>query len=99
MNPILIHEEQQKDERLIKSFKENSHLYRVKCMEGCDLVTYHGKIVIPWPLQECTLVWHHEHLAHPGITRLEALLHSVHAWLNLSQDAEHFIQTCKTCQV
>ena len=80
MRPKLIEEEQQKDRQLRKRVRQNRGDYLTEKVEGYDLVTNGGKIVIPSSLQGRIIAWHHHYLAHPGITRMEATLRSLFIW-------------------
>ena len=45
-----------------------------------ELVTYEGKIAIPQKLQKYVVKWYHTYLLHPGMDRIEAIIHQNLYW-------------------
>jgi hypothetical protein len=99
MSPRLIAKEQKKDNALKKSMSLSGTQYKIRKLEGEELITYEGRIVIPKTLQERIIAWYHEYLAHPGMTRMEATLRSTMTWPNMRKDIEQYVRTCRKCQL
>ena len=68
MNPKLIAKEQAKDKTLQASVRRNKNQFDSMKIEGSELITIDGKVVVPKVLQDRILAWYHEYLAHPGMT-------------------------------
>lgn len=68
-------------------------------LEGKDLVTLHGKIIVPSRLQPRIVSWYHLYLVHPGETRMEATLKQLFYWKNMREDVRRHIKHCKQCQL
>jgi hypothetical protein len=73
--------------------------YKIRKVEGEELITYEGCIVISKTLQERIIAWYHEYLAHPGMTRMEATLRSTMTWPNMRKDIEQYVRTCRKCHL
>ena len=63
-----------------------------------DIVTYHGKIVIPKSLQVPTVQWYHIYLCHPGETRTEQTIRQHFWWSHLCTTVHTVCKACDTCQ-
>ena len=74
MNPRLIAKEQQKDKSIQKSVQQGTKEYVIKNIEGTELLTYNGRIVIPTVLRERIVEWYHCYLRHPGQVRMDETL-------------------------
>jgi transposase InsO family protein len=99
MRPSLIANEQQKDKTLKKNFRSNKQDFEIRRVEGSDLLTYQGKIVIPDSLQGRIIAWYHKYLAHPGETRMEATLRTLYVWPRMRQQIQYHVRKCKQCQL
>ena len=69
LKPSLIEKCQKKDRKLLQKIKGEK--YGTTQLEGAELITYEGKIVVPHALQGRIVAWYHEYLIHPGSKRLE----------------------------
>jgi putative transposase len=98
MSPVLIQQEQSKDKELQKDIQKNVKKYRIRKIEGADIITQHRLIIIPKTLQKRIVAWYHQYLAHPGMTRLEATLRETMMWKNMRRDIESYVRTCPQCQ-
>ncbi len=61
-------------------FKRNSIIdqgLEIKLIENTACVCKDGWLVIPKPLQVCTIKWYHQYLQHPGHTHLEEMMNTV----------------------
>jgi hypothetical protein len=66
--------EQKANVKLKHCFRLNAVLdigLEVRLVDNTYLVCKDGKMIIPKPLQRCTVLWYHHYLQHPGHTRLE----------------------------
>ena len=99
MSPRLIAKEQRKDRKLMKSFNANPEQYSTKTVEGHEVLTNAGKIVIPAALQGRIIAWYHHYLAHPGQTRMEATLRSLFSWPDMRKQIRLHVRHCKQCQL
>ena len=85
MKPALIAREQAKDKKIQKNLQNNWREFQLRKVEGSDLLSYQGKIVIPDSLQGRIIAWYHKYLAHPGITHMEATIHTFFVWPGMRQ--------------
>jgi transposase InsO family protein len=100
MRPKLIAKEQKRDKELKKSLERSKKAYGVIKLEGVDLLTFEGKIIVPKKLQGRIVSWYHHYLAHvPGQSRLEATIRQNFIWPTLRQDVHRFVRTCQQCQL
>ncbi len=52
----------------------------VSLVDDTHLVCKDGRMIIPKPLQRCTVLWFHHYLQHPGHTCLEETMKSTMYW-------------------
>lgn len=89
---------QASDSSLQKKRKEQPEIFKIKSMDGHDVIFENKKIYIPSSLRERTLNWYHHWLCHPGETRLEKTLRSTMTWPGLTSHAKRHCKTCVMCQ-
>jgi transposase InsO family protein len=99
MKPALIAREQAKDKKIQKNFQNNRREFQLRKVEGSDLLSYQGKIVIPDSLQGRIIAWYHKYLAHPGMTRMEATIRTLFVWPGMREQITRHIKRCKECQL
>jgi transposase InsO family protein len=99
MKPALIAREQAKDKKLQKKIRESRRDYTMMKIEGYNLLSYQGKIVIPDSLQGRIVAWYHKYLAHPGMTRMEATLRTAYVWSGMQEQIRRHVGKCKECQL
>ncbi|MGL5918199.1 MAG: hypothetical protein ACRCYM_03030, partial [Cetobacterium sp.] len=99
MKPALIAQEQKKDKKITKNFNSNKQEFKIKRVEGHNLLTHQGKIVIPDSLQGRVIAWYHKYLAHPGETRMEATLRTLYTWPGMRSQIVYHTRKCKQCQL
>jgi transposase InsO family protein len=99
MKPALIAKEQRKDKKIRKNFNSNKTEFQLRRVEGIDLLTHQGKIVIPDSLQGRVIAWYHKYLAHPGEIRMEATLKALYTWPGMKSQIKYHIRKCKQCQL
>ena len=68
-------------------------------VEGVDLLSYEGKIMVPDTLQGRIIAWYHKYLAHPGQKRMEATIRSLFVWPGMRQQIQRHVSKCKYCQL
>jgi hypothetical protein len=68
-------------------------------VEGYNLLSYQGKIVIPDSLQGRIVAWYHKYLAHPGMTRMEVTLRTAYVWSGMQEQIRQHVGKCKECQL
>jgi hypothetical protein len=73
---------QQIEASLKHLFKRNAVIdpgleLEIKLIENTTYACKDGWLVIPKPLQVCTVKWYHHYLQHPGHTRLEEMMNTV----------------------
>jgi len=61
------------------------------------IVDKNNKIMVPQDLQIPMIKFYHDHLIHPGMTRLEKSLRQHFVWTKLTQQVQDYVKTCKTC--
>ncbi len=65
-------------------FKRNAVIdqgLEIKLIENMTCVYKDGRLVIPKPLQVCTVKWYHHYLQHPGHTRLKETMNAAMYWM------------------
>jgi transposase InsO family protein len=91
------------DAPLIAKLQGPRSNYTIQSFRGggktCDLITKHGKIVIPKSQQRAIVHWYHTTLCHPGETRTEQTIRQNLWWLNLRDDVHDICKKCPTCQL
>jgi RNase H-like domain found in reverse transcriptase/Integrase zinc binding domain/Reverse transcriptase (RNA-dependent DNA polymerase) len=97
----LLAEMQAKDNKLQKRLQSKDQTtYVYKRFKHSDkeykLVTRDDKIVIPKSLERKVTKWYHEHLLHPGETRLELTLKQHFTFIGLKPMC---VKVCKACNV
>ena len=92
---------QQKDKYLLTKLQQDPQ-YKIETRkfsdQSYDLITKHGKICVPTKLQRKTAQWYHEHLCHPGETRMELTLRQHYDWKGLITTVKQVGRACTTCQ-
>jgi hypothetical protein len=58
-----------------------------------------GRMIIPKPLQGCTVMWYYHYLQHPGHKRLEETMQATMYWKGMRTTIWSVTKSCKTCQV
>ena len=59
-----------------------------------ELVTYEGKIVIPHKLQKYVMKWYHTYLLHPGLDKMEAVIHKHLYWPGIRKAFQKEVTNC-----
>ena len=54
-------------------------------IENERCICHKGWLVLPKPLQSCTVMWYHHYLQHPGHTRLEETMKSAIYWKGMEE--------------
>jgi len=96
--PSVIQKFQQNDKELNNKVKRNKEYSTVE-LEGKELISLHGKVIVPEALQADIIGCYHELLQHPGMNRMEATIRHVFAWRGLGEMVEEYCRTCKQCQL
>jgi transposase InsO family protein len=99
MNPRLIAKEQKKDKSIQKSILQGTKEYILKNIEGTELLTYNGRIIIPKALTERIVEWYHCYLRHPGQVRMDETLRQIYYWDNMRAMVQRHVKSCKLCQL
>ena len=73
--------------------------FSTRVVEGHELITYQGKIVVPKTLQSRIIAWYHQYLAHPGSDHMEKTLNATLTWAGLHSDVTNYVRTCRKCQL
>ncbi|GFH50707.1 hypothetical protein CTEN210_07183 [Chaetoceros tenuissimus] len=99
----LLREEQQKElkkrnSKIKKLLDEKDSEYKIKELDGVELIMYKDKVYVPQTLRESTLNWYHHYLNHPGGDRLGNTIKETCYWKGLSNQAKDFVKTCEVCQ-
>ena len=96
--PALICREQSRDRRLQEFTRTHESECDKMTLEGKELITFQGKILVPKILQGRIIAWYHEYLRHPGGTRLWKTINQTLTWKGLKAECELHAKTCRTCQ-
>jgi len=101
MAPAALHQAQQADKKLMEAVKstDSKKQYLSQTLEGVELYTLDGKVVVPRALQARIVEWYHKYLGHPGSTRLMETINQTLWWPSLRKDVEQHVRTCRTCQL
>ena len=99
LSPRVVSKYQLKDIELQDKAINDPKTYVRTIIEGTNVITKNGKIVIPIPLQERLVEAYHELLQHPGETRMEATIRHVFDWKGLRETVHQFCKTCHICQL
>jgi hypothetical protein len=99
MKPALIAQEQKKDKKIRKNVNSNKQEFKLRHLEGINLLTHQGKIVIPDSLQGRVIAWYHKYLVHPGVNRMEATLRGLYTWTGMRRQIQYHTRKCKQCQL
>ena len=97
MSPIEIREHQLKDSRVMEYAKNPE--YRIRKIEGQELVTFKKKIYIPESLRSRIMYWYHTYLMHPGSTRMLNTINATMYWHGMRTHIDKYVQTCHICQL
>jgi hypothetical protein len=89
---------QDKDKFLMRELMKSDHKYELIKIERTSVLTLNGKIFIPTAIRNPVIDWYHQHLCHPGDTRIEATLRNTMTWPGLTRNIKSFCKTCKLCQ-
>ena len=73
--------------------------YKLKTIEGKELVTYRGKIYIPTSLRTRIMYWYHTYLLHPGATRMLNTINATMFWHGMRVHVDNYVKTCHICQL
>ena len=94
MSPHLTEKYQKKDKTIkqiqIQNITGGNNKYELQNLEGADVLTKGGKVVIPKPQQGRIVAWYHKYLAHPGRTRMEATIRQAFEWKGLREQVHHY---------
>ena len=71
----------------------------IRLVDNTSVVCKEGRMIIPKPLQGCTVMWYHHYLQHPGHTRLEETMQATVNWKGIRTTIRSITKSCKTCQV
>ena len=100
MSPPLIGKEQRKlanfKQQLLKTHGESK--VTVKTLENVQLLCVNNRVAIPPELTNRILKWCHDHLNHPGETRMHQTLAQMFHWPNMKAHCEHHVKQCSICQ-
>ncbi len=97
-----IAEAQKADVKLKHCFRCNTVLDKgleVRLVDDTYVACNDGKMIIPKPLQRCTVLWYHHYLQHPEHTRLEETMKATMYWKGMRTTIRSLTRSCKTCQV
>jgi hypothetical protein len=98
LSPKVIERHQKRDAQLINKIR-NKDTYQMINLEGVDLISKNGKVVVPSTLQDRLVDTYHTLLQHPGMTRMEATIRHIFEWKGLRTSVEHHCSTCHICQL
>ncbi len=96
-----VHKAQQEDQALLdtaakdKAFKTETYRHSDK---QYDLLTENGKIYVPKALRRRATEWYHQHLMHPGETRMELTIGAHFHWRNMRDTIQRVCRACVTCK-
>ncbi len=96
-----IAEVQKTDSELKHYFRCNTVIddgLEVRIIDDTYVVCKDGKMIIPKPLQRCTVLRYHHHLQHPGHMRLEETMNATMYWKAMRTIIRSLTKSCKTCQ-
>jgi hypothetical protein len=97
-----IAEAQKANSKLKHCFRRNTVLDKgleVRLVGDTYVVCKDGKMIIPKPLQRCTVLLYHHYLQHPGHTRLEETMKATMYWKGMHTTIRVLTKSCRTCQV
>ncbi len=97
-----IAEAQKANVKLKHCFRRNAVLdngLEVRLVNNTCIACNDGKMIIPKPLQRCTVLWYHHYYQHPGHTLLEETLKAKMYWKGMHTTILSLTKSCKTCQV
>jgi hypothetical protein len=97
-----IGDSQKADSKLKHCFKRNAVLDKgleVRLVDNTYVVCQDGRMMIPKPLQRCTVLWYHHYLQHPGHTRLEETMKATMYWKGMRSTIRSLTKSCRSCQV
>ena len=63
-----------------------------------NLVTFNDKIVTPQILQRCVVKWYHTYILHPGLDRMEAMIHQHFYCPGIIKTVQKEFTKCDVCQ-
>ena len=98
MSPTEIRSHQQNDEKLLKNLRDNKE-YRLKTIEGKEIIMYEDKIYVPDTLKDRVMEWYHTLLVHAGSTRMLSTIQATMNWHGIRKDIDTYVKTCHTCQI
>ncbi len=97
-----IAEAQNANSKLKHCFKRNTVLDKgldVRLVDNTYVVYKDGRMIIPKPLQRCTMLWHHHYLQHPGHTRLEETMKATMYWMGMRSTIRSITKSCRSRQI
>jgi hypothetical protein len=97
-----IAEAQKADVKFKCCFRRNTVLDKgleVRLVDNTYVVCKDGKMIIPKPLQRCTVLWYHHYLQHPGHTRLEETMKARMYWKDMHTSIGSLTKSCRACKV
>jgi len=71
----------------------------MRLVDDMSVVCKEGRMIIPKPLQEHTVMWYQHYLQHPGHTHLEKTMQATMYWKGMRTTIRSITKSCKTCQV
>ncbi len=97
-----IAEAQKADVKLKHCSRRNAVLDKgleVRLIDDTYVACKDGKMIIPKPLQRCTVLWYHNYLQHPGHTQLEQTMKATMYWKGMRATIQSLTKSCRACQV
>ena len=93
--------EQQKYPALLQKITDKDPNFQVETYKHSDktnrIITKNKKIVVPPALQRKAVEWYHEHLLHPGKTRMELILGQHYYFKGMRDVIKQVYWSCLTC--
>jgi hypothetical protein len=71
----------------------------VRLVDNTYIVYKDGRMIIPKPLQRCTVLCYHHYLQHPGHTQLEETMKATMYWKGVRSTIRLITKSCRSCQV
>jgi hypothetical protein len=93
---------QNADTKLEEFFKPNATLDKgleLQIIEDQKCICNKGRLVIPKPLQQQTMIWYHHSLQHQGHTRLKETMNAAIYWKGMQTTIQSITKSCMSCQV
>jgi hypothetical protein len=93
---------QKAEDKLKHCIKHNAVLnirLEVSLVDDTHVVCKDGRMIIPKPLKQCTVLWYHHYLQHPEHTQLEETMKATMYWEGMRTIIQSIPKSCKACQV